>query len=145
MPRLRRDSELIGEAVAMAYQAVDSGQGGPFGAVVCGPDGEVLVRTHNKVILQTDPTAHAEVTAIREVRGEGAPAAGGGAGCSPVTPPAAAVWGRPGLPAQIPAGPSRPAPPGVPCPASPHASSTRATTRPSARLTTFSPALRETF
>ena len=59
MPRMRRDSELIGEAVQMAYKAVDSGQGGPFGAVVCGPDGEVVVRTHNKVILQTDPTAHA--------------------------------------------------------------------------------------
>ena len=69
MPRMRRDSELIGEAGEMAYKAVESGQGGPFGAVVCGPGGEVIVRTHNKVILQTDPTAHAEVTAIREVRG----------------------------------------------------------------------------
>jgi len=87
---MRRDSELIGEAVQMAYKAVESGQGGPFGAVVCGPDGEVIVRTHNKVILQTDPTAHAEVTAIREVRGEG--------GFSPVIPPlppCGGAWGSP--------------------------------------------------
>ena len=31
-------------------------------------NGDIIVKTHNKVALQTDPTAHAEVTAIREVR-----------------------------------------------------------------------------
>ena len=52
-------------AVEEAYKGVESGEGGPFGAVIV-RDGQVVVRTHNKVLLQTDPTAHAEMTAIRE-------------------------------------------------------------------------------
>lgn len=50
-----------------AYKGVDSGHGGPFGAVVVRND-EVVVSCHNMVLSNTDPTAHAEVTAIREVR-----------------------------------------------------------------------------
>lgn len=54
-------------AVEEAYRGVDSGDGGPFGAVVVCND-EVVVSCHNMVLKHTDPTAHAEVTAIREVR-----------------------------------------------------------------------------
>ena len=50
-----------------AYKGVESGHGGPFGAVVVRND-EVVVGCHNMVLNNTDPTAHAEVTAIREVR-----------------------------------------------------------------------------
>ena len=50
-----------------AYKGVDSGDGGPFGAVIVRND-EVVVSCHNMVLTHTDPTAHAEVTAIREVR-----------------------------------------------------------------------------
>ena len=49
-----------------AYNGVDCGDGGPFGAVVVCND-EVVVSCHNMVLKHTDPTAHAEVTAIREV------------------------------------------------------------------------------
>lgn len=55
------------KAVEEAYRGVESGDGGPFGAVVVHND-EVVVRCHNMVLKHTDPTAHAEVTAIREVR-----------------------------------------------------------------------------
>ena len=51
-------------AVEEAYKGVESGEGGPFGAVIV-RDGQVVVRTHNKVLLQTDPTAHAEMLCLR--------------------------------------------------------------------------------
>ncbi|CAI5468069.1 unnamed protein product [Closterium sp. Yama58-4] len=41
------------------------GDGGPFGAVVV-REGEVVAACHNMVLRNTDPTAHAEVTAVRE-------------------------------------------------------------------------------
>lgn len=55
------------KAVEEAYKGVECGDGGPFGAVVVRND-EVVVSCHNMVLKHTDPTAHAEVTAIREVR-----------------------------------------------------------------------------
>ena len=55
------------KAVEEAYRGVDCGDGGPFGAVVVCND-EVVVSCHNMVLKHTDPTAHAEVTAIREVK-----------------------------------------------------------------------------
>jgi tRNA(Arg) A34 adenosine deaminase TadA len=51
--------------VEEAYKGVDTGHGGPFGAVVV-RNNEVIVSCHNMVLHNTDPTAHAEVTAIRE-------------------------------------------------------------------------------
>lgn len=62
-----RDHKFLTRAVEEAYRGVDSGDGGPFGAVVVCND-EVVVSCHNMVLKHTDPTAHAEVTAIREVR-----------------------------------------------------------------------------
>jgi tRNA(Arg) A34 adenosine deaminase TadA len=38
----------------------------PVGAVVLGPDGEVLARAGNRTLERRDPTAHAELLAIRE-------------------------------------------------------------------------------
>lgn len=60
-----RDHKFLTKAVEEAYKGVESGHGGPFGAVVVCND-EVLVSCHNMVLHNTDPTAHAEVTAIRE-------------------------------------------------------------------------------
>ncbi|KAF3787353.1 Guanine deaminase [Nymphaea thermarum] len=60
-----RDHVFLSLAVEEAYRGVDCGDGGPFGAVVV-RDNEVLVSCHNMVLKNTDPTAHAEVTAIRE-------------------------------------------------------------------------------
>lgn len=38
----------------------------PVGAVLVGPDGEILAETRNQMIALKDPTAHAEILAIRE-------------------------------------------------------------------------------
>jgi len=51
-------------AVDLASENVRSGKGGPFGAVIV-KDGEVLATGVNMVTCNNDPTAHAEVTAIR--------------------------------------------------------------------------------
>ena len=48
-----------------ALSGVRDGHGGPFGAVVVRGD-EVIGRGHNSVVTTTDPTAHAEVVAIRD-------------------------------------------------------------------------------
>ncbi|KAI4303050.1 hypothetical protein MLD38_038729 [Melastoma candidum] len=60
-----RDHKFLSKAVEEAYKGVDCGDGGPFGAVVVRND-EIVVSCHNMVLKNTDPTAHAEVTAIRE-------------------------------------------------------------------------------
>jgi tRNA(Arg) A34 adenosine deaminase TadA len=59
------DSEkFMMEAIRLSVENVDSG-GGPFGAVIV-KDGKIIARGVNRVTSQNDPTAHAEVTAIRE-------------------------------------------------------------------------------
>lgn len=57
-------SRFLGEAIAIAVQNVAEG-GGPFGCVVV-RDGEVIGRGANRVTESNDPTAHAEVVAIRD-------------------------------------------------------------------------------
>ncbi len=52
------------EAIQLAMAGSARGNGGPFGAVVV-RDGEVLGRGWNRVLVDQDPTAHAEVVAIR--------------------------------------------------------------------------------
>ena len=52
------------EAIKLSMDNVLSGNGGPFGAVVV-KDGEIIARGANEVTTTNDPTAHAEVTAIR--------------------------------------------------------------------------------
>lgn len=52
-------------AIRLAIENVDAGAGGPFGAVVV-KDGAVIASGVNRVTATYDPTAHAEVVAIRE-------------------------------------------------------------------------------
>ncbi len=52
------------QAIALATENVRSGKGGPFGAVIV-RDGQVIATGVNMVTAIHDPTAHAEVTAIR--------------------------------------------------------------------------------
>ena len=48
-----------------AIKGMNHNEGGPFGAVIV-KDNQILASTHNKVLKTNDPTAHAEVNAIRE-------------------------------------------------------------------------------
>ncbi|HEY6915004.1 MAG TPA: nucleoside deaminase [Paludibacter sp.] len=52
------------KAIALSIENIKNG-GGPFGAVIV-KDGKVIATGVNKVTLSNDPTAHAEVTAIRK-------------------------------------------------------------------------------
>jgi len=52
-------------AIREASLGMRAGEGGPFGAVIV-RDGEIIGRGHNTVIHSHDPTAHAEVNAIRD-------------------------------------------------------------------------------
>ena len=56
--------EFLRRAIALATENVMSGTGGPFGAVVV-RDGQVVAEAANTVTATNDPTAHAEVNAIR--------------------------------------------------------------------------------
>jgi tRNA(Arg) A34 adenosine deaminase TadA len=56
--------EFMRKAIALSDESVDAG-GGPFGAVIV-KDGKVVGAAANRVTLNNDPTAHAEVMAIRE-------------------------------------------------------------------------------
>ena len=58
------DEHFMQLALAKAQEGVNQG-GSPFGACLV-KDGEVLACAHNQVLQDTDITAHAEVTAIRE-------------------------------------------------------------------------------
>lgn len=56
---------FMGEAVALSGEKMRAGAGGPFGAVIV-KDGVIVGRGWNQVTSTNDPTAHAEVTAIRD-------------------------------------------------------------------------------
>ena len=58
-------SAFMQEAIRLSVANVEEGKGGPFGAVVV-KDGKIIARGANSVTSTNDPTAHAEVMAIRE-------------------------------------------------------------------------------
>jgi tRNA(Arg) A34 adenosine deaminase TadA len=51
-------------AIALSAEKMRAGLGGPFGAVIA-RDGQIIAEGHNQVTSGNDPTAHAEVVAIR--------------------------------------------------------------------------------
>ena len=53
------------EAIRLSFETMRNNTGGPFGSVVV-KDGKIIARGFNRVISTNDPTAHAEVVAIRE-------------------------------------------------------------------------------
>ncbi len=61
---MQEHETFMQQAIALALENVTSGRGGPFGAVIV-KDGQVLATGVNRVTATNDPTAHAEVTAIR--------------------------------------------------------------------------------
>lgn len=52
-------------AIESAYEGIKNNEGGPFGCCIVTKKGEVLATAHNQVLLN-DPTAHAEIQAIRK-------------------------------------------------------------------------------
>jgi guanine deaminase len=55
----------MARAIELSIENVRSGRGGPFAAIVV-KDGEIIAEGVNQVTFTNDPTAHAEVVAIRE-------------------------------------------------------------------------------
>ncbi|MGE4489029.1 MAG: nucleoside deaminase [Kiritimatiellales bacterium] len=53
------------EAIRLSLEKMEAGEGGPFGAVI-EKDGKIVGRGWNRVTSSNDPTAHAEVMAIRD-------------------------------------------------------------------------------
>ena len=60
-----KDIEFINKAIELSKKGMDNNAGGPFGALVV-KDGKIIAEGYNKVTSSNDPTAHAEVVAIRE-------------------------------------------------------------------------------
>lgn len=59
------DREYLRQAIALARRGVVEGLGGPFGCVIV-KDGVVIGKGCNRVTSSNDPTAHAEIVAIRD-------------------------------------------------------------------------------
>ena len=56
---------FLERAIALSKEGMESGQGGPFGCVIV-KNNEIIGEGNNKVTSSNDPTAHAEVVAIRQ-------------------------------------------------------------------------------
>lgn len=61
----KMDKKFMQRAIDIALEGMDKGKGGPFGAVVV-KDGKIVGEGSNEVTSTDDPTAHAEVVAIRK-------------------------------------------------------------------------------
>ena len=62
---MTREEKYMMEAIALSKKAIENNEGGPFGCIVV-KNNEIIGRGNNKVIIENDPTAHAEVVAIRD-------------------------------------------------------------------------------
>jgi tRNA(Arg) A34 adenosine deaminase TadA len=61
---MKENKTLLARAIKIALDGIEEG-GGPFGAVIS-KDGKIIAEAINKVVLTGDPTAHAEILAIRQ-------------------------------------------------------------------------------
>ena len=59
------DNPFMARAIQLSLDNVLSGQGGPFGAVIV-KDSKIIAEGVNRVTIDNDPTAHAEIVTIRE-------------------------------------------------------------------------------
>ena len=62
---MNNKEEFMIKAIEVAFNGVNNNEGGPFGCIVV-KDGKIIGRGNNKVTSTNDPTAHAEVIAIRD-------------------------------------------------------------------------------
>jgi guanine deaminase len=67
-PSTEYDERFMDRAITLATENVGAGHGGPFGAVIV-RNGEIVAEAANNVLATNDPTAHAEVEAIRQACG----------------------------------------------------------------------------
>lgn len=58
------DTKHMRRVLELAQRGMDCGHGGPFGAVIV-RQGEIVGEAHNEVLSSNDPTAHAELLAVR--------------------------------------------------------------------------------
>jgi len=63
-PDMKSDKYFLERAIELAGKGIDDGKG-PFGAVIS-KGGEIIAEANNMVVLSDDPTAHAEILAIRK-------------------------------------------------------------------------------
>ena len=62
---MTREEKFMQEAVQLSRKGSRAGEGGPFGCVIVKGD-TIIGRGNNEVLLRQDPTAHAEMVAIRD-------------------------------------------------------------------------------
>ena len=62
---MTREEKFMQVAIALSQKSIDQNDGGPFGCVIV-KDDVIIGRGHNMVTSTNDPTAHAEVVAIRD-------------------------------------------------------------------------------
>lgn len=62
---MTREEKFMLEAIALSEKGVENNEGGPFGCIIVRGD-EIVGRGNNMVLVTKDPTAHAEVVAIRD-------------------------------------------------------------------------------
>ncbi len=62
---MTREEKFMQEAILLSGQSIYNNQGGPFGCVIV-KGNEIVGRGYNRVTSNNDPTAHAEVEAIRD-------------------------------------------------------------------------------
>ena len=62
---MTREEKFMQEAIALSHSGIENNEGGPFGCVVVKND-VIVGRGNNRVTSTNDPTAHAEVVAIRD-------------------------------------------------------------------------------
>ena len=62
---MTREEKFMREAIALSQNGINQNHGGPFGCVIVKGD-KIVGRGNNKVTSTNDPTAHAEVVAIRD-------------------------------------------------------------------------------
>ncbi len=58
--------KVMEKAIAQAEKTMNENIGGPFGAAIIDPHGRIIAVTSNSVLKDHDPTAHAEINAIRQ-------------------------------------------------------------------------------
>ena len=61
---MEHQKKFMREAIRLSLENVQSGKGGPFGAIIV-KNGEMIATGINEVTGTNDPTAHAEIIAIR--------------------------------------------------------------------------------